>query len=108
MRGSDETRLDALFGAYRRACEAPDPSANFMPGVWDRIESRKTFAFSFRRMANAFATAAVAFSIAFGVYLSIPRATAPLQQSYIDALAEANAPDTPEIVGPVAIDLTPR
>jgi hypothetical protein len=108
MRGSDEERLDRLFRAYRQTCEAPEPSANFMPELWAKIDARRTFTFSFRRMANAFATAAVALSIAFGVYIAIPRATAPLTQSYIEALADANAPDTPEIVGPVTIDLTPR
>src|ERR1039458_1102544 len=100
MRGSDEERLDALFRAYRHACGAPESSANFMPDLWARIESRQTFTFSFRRMANAFVTAAVALSIALGAYMSIPRSSAQFPQTYIEALADANAPETPEIVGP--------
>jgi hypothetical protein len=108
MRGSDEERLDALFRAYRQACGAPESGANFMPDLWTRIESRQTFTFSFRRMANAFVTAAVALSIALGAYMSIPRASTQFPQTYIEALADANAPETPEIVGPVTIDLTPR
>ena len=32
-----------------------------MPNLWQRIESRQRFTFSFRRMANALMTAAVAF-----------------------------------------------
>ena len=75
MHGSDEQRLDALFRAYRQACGEPEASANFMPELWARIESRQTFTFSFRRMANAFVTAAVALSIALGAYMSIPRAS---------------------------------
>ena len=59
MRGSEEERLDALFRAFRE-CPAPEPSANFMPNLWARIDSRQSFTFSFRRLANAFVTAAVA------------------------------------------------
>ena len=108
MRGSDEQDLDALFRAYHQACIAPEASANFMPELWAKIDSRQTFTFSFRRMANAFATAAVALSIALGVYMAVPRSSAQLPQTYIEALADANTLDTPEIVGPVTIDLTPR
>jgi len=63
MRGNDDQKLDALLGAYRAACKGPEPSANFMPELWARIESRQSFTFSFRRMANAFTTAAVALSV---------------------------------------------
>ena len=99
MRGSDDQRLDALFRAYADACPIPEASANFMPDVWQRIESRRTYTFSFRRMANAFATAALALSIALGVYMSIPRSNPNYYSSYIEALADANPLDAPEIVG---------
>ena len=108
MRGNDDERLDALFRAYREACPDPEPSANFMPALWGRIESRQTFTFSFRRMANGFVTAAVALSIALGVYMSIPRSSPSTYQTYIEALADANPLDTPDIVGPVSLDLTGR
>ena len=104
-RGSEEERLDALFRAFASACPDREPSANFMPNLWRQIEARQTYTFSFRRMANALATAAVALSIALGVYMSIPHAT-PVNpsQSYIEALAEANTVDAPDIVGPVHLD----
>jgi len=108
MRGNDDERLDALFRAYRDACPDPEPSPNFMPALWGRIESRQTFTFSFRRMANGFVTAAVALSIALGVYMSIPRSNPSAYQTYIEALADANPLDTPDIVGPVSLDLTGR
>lgn len=105
MRGDDE-KLDALFQAYRRSCPTPEASANFMPNLWQRIEARQSFSFSFRRVANALVTAAVALSIALGVYMSFPHATSNYPtQSYIEALAEANSLDTPDIVGPVQLDL---
>src|SRR6185436_11455408 len=109
MRKSDDEKLDALFRAYSRACPAPEPSANFMPNLWQRIESRQSFTFSFRRMANAFVTAAVALSIALGVYTSVLGSNPHYYaQSYIDALAEANPLDAPEIVAPVHVELPGR
>jgi ABC-type nitrate/sulfonate/bicarbonate transport system permease component len=109
MRGNEDEKLDALFRAYREACPDPEASANFMPTLWARIDSRQNFWFSFRRMANGFVTAAVALSIALGVYMSIPR-TSPgsSSETYIEALAAANPLETPDIVGPVPLDLNSR
>ena len=109
MRGNEDQRLDALFRAYREACPEPEASANFMPTLWARIEARQTFLFSFRRMANAFVTAAVALSIALGVYMSIPRSTPGSgTETYVEALAEANPLDNPDIVAPVRLELNGR
>lgn len=105
---SDDEKLDALFQAYKRACATPDASANFMPELWEKIEARQKLTFSFRRMANAVATAAVALSIALGVYVSMPHHPTIhyYSQSYLEALSDANSLDTPEIVGPVRLDLS--
>src|SRR5437764_803006 len=102
MRGSDDQNLDALFQAYRDACVAPETSANFMPNLWARIESRQTFALSFQRMAKALTTAAVALSLMLGAYMAIPRSNPALYQTYVEVLAEANAPD---VITPVSLDL---
>ena len=107
LRGSSDERLDALFREFAQACPDRDPGANFMPKLWQQIEARQTYSFSFRRMANALVTAAVALSIALGVYMSIPRANGYMSQSYIEALAEANALDAPDIVGPVHLEPAP-
>ena len=106
MRGGDDQQLDALFRAYHDACEAPEAGANFMPNLWARIESRQRFTFSFRRMANALTTAAVALSLAMGVYMSIPRSNSTdYNQTYVEALAESNAPDSLDLVSPADLDL---
>jgi hypothetical protein len=106
-RGNNDEKLDALFRAYA-ACPTADASANFMPALWQRIESRQTFAFSFRRMVNGFVTAAAALTIALSVYMAIPHSSAASSnpQTYLEALAEARPLDTPDIVGPVRLNLS--
>ena len=107
MRGGDDQKLDALFQAYREACGAPEASANFMPNLWARIESRQRFTFSFSRMANALTTAAVALSIALGVYMAIPRATPGLDaQTYVEALADYNSAEAVDLTSPAVLGLS--
>jgi hypothetical protein len=107
IRGGENERLDALLREFKSACPDPEPGVNFMPKLWLRIDSRQSFNFSFRRIANALVTAAVAVSVALGAYMSIPRANPNYySQSYIEALAEANTLDAPEIVGPVHLDIS--
>ena len=102
MRGSDDQKLDALFQAYRNACVAPETSANFMPNLWARIESRQSFPLVFQRMANFLATAAVALSLVLGAYMAIPRSNAGQpNQTYVDVRAEAS---TPDLVSPATLD----
>jgi len=109
MRGNNEERLDALFRAYRDACPTPEASANFMPALWGRIESRQNLTFSFRRMANGFVTAAVALTIALGVYMSMPHASASApSETYVEALADAHPLDAPDVVMPARLDLSGR
>ena len=106
MRGSDDQQLDALFRAYHDACVTPEAGANFMPNLWARIESRQRFTFSFRRMANALTTAAVAASLALGIYMSIPRSSSTdVNQTYVEALADANTPEAMDLVNPATLDL---
>jgi hypothetical protein len=109
MQSSTDDPLDALFRSYRKACAAPEASPEFMPRLWSRIEARQNFTFSFRRMANAFLTAAMAASLALGMYMALPRSGSSnpsYYASYVEALADANSIDTPDIVAPVRLDLT--
>jgi len=111
MRGNEDEKLDALFRAYREACPDPEASANFMPTLWSRIDSRQTFQFSFTRMVSGFVTAAAALTIALGVYMSMPHASqSPASQSYLEAVADANSysVDAPEILEPIRLDLSGR
>ena len=101
MRGSDDQKLDALFQAYREACVAPETSANFMPNLWARIESRQSFSFVLQRMGNFLATAAVALSLIIGAYMAIPRSAQVPSQTYVEVLAES---DTPDNIPPATLD----
>jgi hypothetical protein len=57
---SDNSELDQLFQSYRAACPEVEPSTNFMPNLWQRIESRHSFGFVFRNVARATMTACAA------------------------------------------------
>jgi ABC-type nitrate/sulfonate/bicarbonate transport system permease component len=103
-RGSDDERLDNLFRAYREACPEPEASANFMPELWQKIEARQTITFSFGRMASAFVTAALAFSLGLGIYLTRPVAnTSYFSQSYVEALSASD--ETTDILEPVRYEV---
>ena len=104
--GNDDEMLDALLRAYREACPTPEASANFMPNLWQRIESRQRFTFSFQRMATGFVATAVALSLALGVYMAVPRTPATVPMSYIEVLAESHPVETPDFVTPVQLDLS--
>ena len=101
----EDDQLDALFRAYHAACPAPEPGVNFMPQLWQKIESRQNFGFSFRRMANALVTAAVAATICLGVYTTVQHSdTALYSQSYVEALAENDTIDT-DLVAPTRLEI---
>jgi hypothetical protein len=104
MRGNHEEKLDALFRAFA-ACPTPEPSVNFMPTLWQKIESRQTFTFSFRRMANTFAAAAAALTLALTVYMYVPHGSPSIpSQTYLDVLADAHPLGAPELVSPARLE----
>jgi len=109
IRGNNEDRrreeqLDALLRAFAQ-CPIPEPSANFMPTLWPKIEARQTFTFSFRRMANTFAAAAVALTLALTVYMYVPRTNSQVPlQSYMDMLADSHPLVAPELVSPARLE----
>ncbi|HVW08271.1 MAG TPA: hypothetical protein VHC90_06795 [Bryobacteraceae bacterium] len=68
--GSDaglDAHLDGLFRAYRQACPDPEPSVNFMPEMWAKIEAREASTTIFNRMAKALVTAALGASVVLGL-----------------------------------------
>jgi hypothetical protein len=111
-RGVEDAKLDRLFQAYQRACRAPEPGADFMPRLWQRIESRQRYSFFFGRLAGGFVSVAVALCLAMAVYLYLPK---PQQSdfythSYVEALAAdqtALVTDGFELLEPVQYEFNP-
>src|SRR2546425_1192198 len=101
---SDDQRLDGLFHAYRDACVAPEPGANFMPELWQRIESRQRVSSLFTRMASGFVTAAVAVSMVMAFFVVSPSRNAAYSETYVEALADSHAADNSEFYEPVHLD----
>ena len=89
-----EQKLDALFAEYRMACPDPEPSADFMPGMWKRIEARRVATVSvFRHWAQACVMATVALTLLIGAVL-IPRVQEkPATSSYLEALSAEHSSD---------------
>lgn len=80
--------LSALFAAYREACPEVEPSANFLPGIWQKIEGRQSFWFSFEHLARTFAAIAVAMCLLLAALnVRASRSTVPGGVGYADALA---------------------
>lgn len=88
-----DARLDSLFHAYREVCVDPEPSVNFMPEMWARIEARESSRTVFNRMAKALVTAALGASVVMGLLsASYNEPVAPAYEgSYIQALAADRA-----------------
>ena len=104
--GDENRALDALFRAYREACPDPDPSANFMPELWRRIEERQRSVFFLGRWARAFVTAAAVSVLAMAAYLYIPRGSSLFSvESYVEVLASGHSQDTPDFAEPVTDEL---
>jgi hypothetical protein len=102
--GSDETRLDTLFAAYRDACPDPEPSANFMPQLWQKIEAREQTSTIFGRLARNLVTAALALSVILGLAVSLSSMAALPSESYVEVLAEDQARESLDYFEPVHIE----
>jgi len=91
-----ERELDELFRAYRQAFGDVDASSGFTPGLWEKIEARRSFAYRVTHVARAFLGAsAVVFTLLFGVFLFMEnRASLDSHESYMDSLASAHASDS--------------
>lgn len=91
-----ETHLDELFHAYRNAMPDPEPSVNFMPEMWAKIEAREASSTIFSRMAKALVTAALGASVVMGLLSasgSQPAVSSGSEGTYLQALAADHVSD---------------
>ncbi len=63
MTTNDESGLNNLFQSYRAACPDVEASANFMPGLWQKIEARVGFWAIFQGFARTAMTACAALAL---------------------------------------------
>lgn len=86
--------LNELFVAYRNACAAPEAGADFMPRLWERIESRRRWTDPLWKWANGLAAAAAAASLFFVILQFIPANPGLAStRSYVEILAEVHESD---------------
>jgi hypothetical protein len=84
-----------MFHAYRDACPDPEPSVNFMPEMWAKIEAREASGTIFNRVAKALVTAALSASVVMGLLSSSYSQPAGLsyEGSYVQALTADHVSD---------------
>jgi len=96
----DHNELDNLFAQYKQAIPDPDPSVNFMPELWRKIESRQSFAVRVRKLTQVFVGAAAAVCLLFAMIEVIPGSTRPdVHGSYVDVLAASHPVDSLNALG---------
>ncbi|HWF46381.1 MAG TPA: hypothetical protein VG168_05205 [Bryobacteraceae bacterium] len=84
----DDSKLDGLFQLYGRSCPEVEPSANFMPVVWQKIEARRSFSLTFQRVARALATVSVGIGLLLaGLNMAAANRSLLIAPTYADALA---------------------
>ena len=83
-----DQKLDGLLQRYRTACPEIEPGANFMRGLWARIEKRNNPMFLFQKAARPFLAAAGVLCLLLGLLNTLPHpSTQPAGQTDADALA---------------------
>lgn len=100
------SELDNLFKQYRMAVPDPETSANFMPGLWRKIEARQFFLVRMKKLTQVFVAAAAAICLFLGIVLQVPVSPSPqVSGNYVDILADANPTENLSAVG-IRIDYT--
>lgn len=105
MSNRRDQELDQLFAEYRDSFPDPEPGRNFMPQLWERIESRRNFPALMHRATRGFLTAAAALCMAMGTIAILDNSSRSASfGSYIDAL-EAHQADSMMAMGEGRADI---
>jgi hypothetical protein len=89
-------KLEGLFAAYRDACPDPEPSADFMPGLWRKIEARRSQSLNvLKRLTQVFVGATAVLTIVMAALVIPAMQNSPVYSAtYLDVLADHNIDDT--------------
>ena len=93
MASNREAKLDLLFAQYREACPDVEPSANFTPNLWTRIDAQRGWMWHLSAYAKRMALAtAAACTLLVGIQIgSSWNAESLLSRSYVDVLQDSAA-----------------
>jgi hypothetical protein len=97
---SGSERLDKLLAAYGASMDAVEPSPNFMPELWARIDARQRTTYVLGRLTRGFVTAALALSLAL-LYIAPNSSHTAVTGTYVEALDATQAQESfeyPELV----------
>jgi hypothetical protein len=84
-----DDNLAKLWVEYRQAVPDPEPSADFMPKLWRRIDARRQEPLSvFRRLAQVCVMTTLALALLMSVIIPELQQQPGLVGTYVDALAE--------------------
>lgn len=102
-----ERELDSLLVQYRESCGSPEPSPNFMPNLWQKIEARQSKNLFFVRLARTFVAGTLAACGLLGLLLVLPgqQPSAFENSSYVEVIADADARESVPFVEPIRFDL---
>jgi hypothetical protein len=102
-----ERELDSLLVRYREACGSAEPSPNFMPALWQKIEARQSKNLFFVRLARTFVAGTMAACGFLGLLLVLPgqQPSAFENGSYVEVIADADARESVPFVEPIRFDL---
>ncbi len=81
--------LKLAFRAYGESHPDPEPSVNFTPMLWEKIEARRSSLVVMRRFTQALVSMAMAAALVLGVFV-IPQLQdrRDLTKSYAEVIAE--------------------
>lgn len=79
-----DRRLDRLWASYREACPDVEANPNFMPQLWQKIESRQSLPFAMGRLVRGFVSASLAMCLGMSLLLVVPVKQGP--GSYLSVL----------------------
>lgn len=89
-----EQRLDRLFQEYREACPELEGGANFLPRMWERIESRRSPLLEWVTMSRRALVGALALCMVLGFVLGTAFSSSTFyQMTYLEALEDNNVPE---------------
>lgn len=100
-----EHRLDQLFEAYKAACPDPEPGANFMPTMWQRIEARRSPVLQWVTMSRRALVGAMALCMVLALVMGTAFTSSQFYQStYIEALDDDDVPEDLAAMHPVSME----